>query len=118
MYGRILFPVHMSINAKSDLVAALRLLITVEYLFVSLFLHLRLCIETEMCRISVSSSWIATELLDSHIYLPIHLAYAERYAVIVQQVVSQSQCRVGLSIVPIAISLLDTLIVVSIFFDG
>ena len=100
MYGRILFPVHMSINAKSDLVVALRLLFTVEYLFVSLFLHLRLCIETEMCRISVSCSGIATELLDSHIYLPIHFTYTERYAVIVQQVVSQSQCRVTLSFVP------------------
>ncbi|WP_207202753.1 hypothetical protein, partial [Bacteroides thetaiotaomicron] len=57
------FPVHISINAKSDLVAALRLLFTVEYLFVSLFLHLRFSLSTEMFLISVSRLVISAGLL-------------------------------------------------------
>ena len=52
------------------------------------------------CSMPTPRPWIAAELLDSHIYLPIHFAYAERYSGIVQQVMSQPQCRVCFRLVP------------------
>ena len=46
--------------------AALRLSVTVEYLFVSIFLHLRFTLETEMCCVSVSRSGTANTNVSSH----------------------------------------------------
>ena len=68
---------HTALCQEVDLAAALRLLFTLEYLFVSLFLHFRFSLETEMCSISVSRRGITATSLQCHIYLPIHFTYAE-----------------------------------------
>lgn len=91
MYGRIHFPVHEFINEESDLAAALRLsVLFMEYLLELVTFHYRLPVEIEAGRMPVSASRLSAVPLQGHVDIPIRVTYAERDALVVEQVMGQA----------------------------
>ena len=98
MYGRILFPVHVVINAESDLAAAPLLSVFFHEFFVFLFFHFCFSAEMEICRIPISRYRLTSVLAQCRIYFPICITYTERDVRVLEQSTGQFQRRILLSL--------------------